>query len=485
MGEYKQDGVTLFGNPVSASAQKKAASMRRRFERKYSYDDSAAYPLFAKDNPILGPFLGVKDVISGTEAEKIDYEKGIIIGTIRMGYGHYRISMAVASAAHALGYTPYWFDLLGFETAGARMIRDLDKWYSLGSRISQKSELFNRFFWDPLMGKWYKRIEKNYPIMQAAHVFKNIYRDLPKDMPVLGTHPFNAHGAVHAGMTNVINMIPDNCPLGFHLVDGAMQTVQSSSSYFKFRTLADIGPSGQTGKGVPADQIRLTGHYIDHELVANIETDCQARMKRAADKAPRRLLISIGGAGAQQDLLVEIVRKTLPLIEQGKVALFVNFGDHQKAWDYFNTHVPEFEACATKHFSWEDTVNFAEQALTAPITGAHAFLNDNTFCAVYTTNLLMRSSDVLLTKPSELAFYPLPKLLLERVGGHEAWGAIRASELGDGTIECPGALAFQALDMLIHEDDLMKQYCENILKLKTFGVYDGAYEVIKLAKKRQ
>nr|HPO17219.1 hypothetical protein [Candidatus Hydrogenedentota bacterium] len=63
--------------------------------------------------------------------------------------------------------------------------------------------------------------------------------------------------------------------------------------------------------------------------------------------------------------------------------------------------------------------------------------------------------------------------------------AIRASELGDGTIECPGALAFQALDMLIHEDDLMKQYCENILKLKTFGVYDGAYEVIKLAKKRQ
>ncbi len=482
MDEHKQDAALLFGNPISAKTQKKAAAMRRRFEKKYDYDDSRAYPLFAKENPILGPFLGVKDVVSGAEGEKLDYDKGVIIGTIRMGYGHYRIAMAVASAAHALGYTPYWFDLLGFDTAGARMIRDLDKWYSLGSRISQKSKLFNALFWDPLMGKWYKRIEKNYPVMQAAHVFKNIYRDLPKDMPVLGTHPFNAHGAVHAGMTNVINMIPDNCPLGFHLVEGAMQTVQSSSSYFKFRTLADIGPKGQKGKGVPAEQIRLTGNYIDHELVANIEADCQARLKRVVDKAPRRLLISIGGAGAQQNLLVEIVRKMLPLVKQEKAALFVNFGDHKKAWDFFAKNLPEFTQQATRHFSWDDTVNFAEHAITDAVTGAHAFLNDNPFCAVYATNLLMRSSDVLLTKPSELAFYPLPKLLLERVGGHEAWGAIRASELGDGTIECPGPLAFQALDLLVHEDDLMIQYCGNIPKLKTFGVYDGAYEVIKLAK---
>ena len=48
----------------------------------------------------------------------------------------------------------------------------------------------------------------------------------------------------------------------------------------------------------------------------------------------------------------------------------------------------------------------------------------------------MRCSDVLITKPSELAFYPIPKLMIKRVGGHEAWGAIRAAEIGDGTYEC-------------------------------------------------
>ena len=30
-----------------------------------------------------------------------------------MGFGHYRIAMAGASAAHAMGFTPLWLDLLG------------------------------------------------------------------------------------------------------------------------------------------------------------------------------------------------------------------------------------------------------------------------------------------------------------------------------------------------------------------------------------
>jgi hypothetical protein len=47
----------------------------------------------------------------------------------------------------------------------------------------------------------------------------------------------------------------------------------------------------------------------------------------------------------------------------------------------------------------------------------------------------MRVMDVMITKPSELAFYPVPKIMYERVGGHEMWGAIRNAELGDGTVE--------------------------------------------------
>ena len=110
------------------------------------------------------------------------------------------------------------------------------------------------------------------------------------------------------------------------------------------------------------------------------------------------------------------------------------------------------------------------------------FLSKNPYIAVYTTNMLMRVADILVTKPSELAFYPIPKLLLERVGGHEAWGAIRAAELGDGTAECRGtAQTLQVLDLLLREDDLLSLYCCQIRRLRDLGIYDGAYRAVNLA----
>ncbi len=94
----------------------------------------------------------------------------------------------------------------------------------------------------------------------------------------------------------------------------------------------------------------------------------------------------------------------------------------------------------------------------------------------------MRVVDVLITKPSELAFYPVPKIFNERVGGHEAWGAIRAAEIGDGTIETrtiPRTL--QAIDLVTHEPDLLEMFCDSIVKNKQIGLYDGAYKCVALA----
>ena len=97
----------------------------------------------------------------------------------------------------------------------------------------------------------------------------------------------------------------------------------------------------------------------------------------------------------------------------------------------------------------------------------------------------MRACDILVTKPSELSFYPVPKLLIQRVGGHELWGAVRSSEVGDGTIECETPeLALQALDLMVNDNDLLSMYCENIIRQKKIGTYDGAYNVVRLAMKR-
>jgi len=476
---------TIYGIPISATLQRKGKRMEKHFFNKYGASDNKNFPLSAIDNEILAPVFGLKQVISEGSGSPIDYSNAVFIGTIRMGYGHYRIGMALASAAYAKGFIPHWHDLLGFDSAGARAIRDLDKWYSLGSRISQKSKLFNKLLWDPLMGKWYKRFSKNYPVMQASRIFSDTLKNIPPETPFLATHPFNAHGAMYAGLKKVVNVVPDNCPLGFHIAPGAMHAVQSPSAYFIFRTLRDLGEKDNSTQGIPAGQVHLAGHYIDHELVSNITEDCNARLSRMRDNAPRRLLISIGGAGAQQQLFIKIIIHLMPLIKQEKVALFVNCGDHSNALNIFSTQINGFEQTAVKHNDWLEIKDFAGRILQNNSTGLHVFCNENPFVAVYTTNILMRASDILLTKPSELAFYPIPKLLIERVGGHEAWGAIRAAELGDGTPECTGTeFTLQALDMLTKENDLLKLYCRQIMASSELGIYNGAYRAVELATKK-
>ena len=94
----------------------------------------------------------------------------------------------------------------------------------------------------------------------------------------------------------------------------------------------------------------------------------------------------------------------------------------------------------------------------------------------------MRSSDVIVTKPSELAFYPIPKLFIRRVGKHEMWGAIHSAEVGDGTLECrdvPHIL--QMVDMFQKDDHLLGEMCESIKENKKVGLYDGAYKVVEIA----
>ena len=144
----------IYGVVIGRWYRKQAEKMVARMRRRYGEPDHPMRMALA-DSPVLGELYGTRDVVEtfGGQPDP-DWSNAVLIGTIRMGYGHYRIAMAFADAARAAGLTPCWFDLLALDAPASKMIRDMDKWYSLGSRLSQKSALFNRLFWDPLMGKW-------------------------------------------------------------------------------------------------------------------------------------------------------------------------------------------------------------------------------------------------------------------------------------------------------------------------------------------
>ena len=110
------------------------------------------------------------------------------------------------------------------------------------------------------------------------------------------------------------------------------------------------------------------------------------------------------------------------------------------------------------------------------------FTFDRHLEAVRATDFLMRVSDVLVTKPSELAFVPVPKLHIRRVGDHEAASARRSAELGDGTLEYREVKdAVRMAHLLAAGPELLGPMNERIIENGKRGVYDGARNAVRYA----
>ena len=477
----------IFGNVQPGKVYKKAVKSKKKYAKKFGDDSDKNYSARVVENKYIGDILGVKNIAVGDDeaglSNGFDPEKGIIVGNIRMGFGHYRISMAIASAANAMGYVPYWMDLNSYkQTTCTKVISAQNDLYSMGSRLSQKFKLFNKIVWEPLNYEGFRKLSYNSSDQKNAELMAPVYENVPKDIPVVATHVWPAQAAIHAGMKNVVNAIPDNWPMALHFAEGSIHTVQTHYAYQGYRIC-----NGMDGDKVlnpmPEESLKYVGHYIDHELVANIEEDCARRLKRKEEGKPMRFLLTIGGAGAQKEIFAAIINELMPDIKNKKAALYVNIGDYQNVWEDLKNMVPGISDNAKTHFNnWEETKSFCEDALTGDVEGIHLFFHENIFEAVYATNLLMRSCDVLVTKPSELAFYPVPKLFIKRIGGHEQWGAIHSAEIGDGTLECrdiPHTL--QMIRLFKDDNTTLKDMCENIVRNKSLGIYNGAYEVVKIA----
>ena len=477
----------IFGNKMPAKVVKKAEKSKKKWIKKFGDDSTRNYSVEITENPQIGNELGVKNIRiadkeDGLNTAEFDRQKGIIVGNIRMGFGHYRISMAIASAAHQLGYTPYWMDLNSFPTTTCtKLIGAQNELYSKGSRLSQKSKLFNKLVWEPLNYEGFKKLSYNAADQKNAELLVPILHDLPKDVPYIATHVWPSQAAVHAGLTHVVNAIPDNWPMGLHLSEGAIHAVQTPFAYLGYKMLNGMGKKPL--KGIPESDLYEVGHYIDHELVSNIEEDVAKRIARIQRDEPRRILMSVGGAGAGQKLFLEMMKHLIPYVKEKKAALFLNFGDHKTVYDYLCKQIPNFDKEVTNFFDEYDKLNeFVSKMDNEVVEGIYCIYNSNIFEAVYSTNLLMRKVEMLITKPSELAYYPVVKVMMRHIGGHEVYGAINAQELGDSTFECPDKKSMnEMLDRLLTDDELLIHLNKQIIKLKQEGIYNGGYEVVKLA----
>ncbi len=496
---------TVFGNQISKADIKNSIKEKNKLFKKFKPDPDCRLTLYQKKNQFLEPVFGLNELTFDKNENKPDFNKAILVGNIRMGYGHYRIAMAIASAANHFGYTPLWFDLLSFEgTRGSKIIGHLNNLYSLGSRLSQKYKLFNRYYWEPLNSTGFKSLAYNYKDRMMCELMTDIYMNIPKEVPYIGTHAWATLSALNAGMKTVVNVIPDNWPMGLHLAEGAIHTVQSNSAFLGYKVLREMDKKSEILNPIPAGKIVNTGHFIDHEIVSGIDKNCEARIDRINKNKTKNILMTIGGAGAQAQMYLDIIKDQIKNIKNNRVNLWLNLGDHYSTLELFTSKLKEYKDMITviddslvvKAFKQADNENstdsldnnILEKLFNLSETGKTArkgitiFINRDIFKAVYLTNILINHCDILVTKPSELAYYPVPKLFVKRIGGHEEWGAIRSSEIGDGTIECETNLrAIQMLNLMLDEPEILTSFNKNIINNNKIGIYNGAYNAVRLA----
>ena len=108
----------IFGNIIPDRDYAKSVKSKKKYIRKFGDDSGKDYSAVVVPNEHIGNIIGVEDIRVDEQHDDLgfDTEKGVIVGNIRMGFGHYRISMAIASAANAFGYKPYWMDLNSYKT---------------------------------------------------------------------------------------------------------------------------------------------------------------------------------------------------------------------------------------------------------------------------------------------------------------------------------------------------------------------------------
>lgn len=489
----------VFGNKISSFASWKAGLGARLCARIFGVQKESLDLVAVPKGEVYKDFKVLTLVRRGDTAAQTDengallpvYEveekNSLVIGTIRMGFGHWRIAVALASAAHSLKVRTYLLDLMLFSgTPIARSIKFLEGLYNHFSRLSQNWKWFNDHIWESMTSKSNATLDSAVQNRDISALFTAALSGLPKNIPIVAAHPWVGWAAVLSGNKRVISMIPDNLPLAFWLVEGSRHTVQSPSAYMGYRALLHMEKGAPIENCIPSADIIQTGHYVDYELLREIKSDCKMRLERAERGEARRFLLTMGGAGAQAMRFADIALYCREYIQEKKCALFINMGDHEGRWHELKSKLDKNGIKYEMHTEWKRTREFIDGAKKAAVTGIHVFLHSDFYAAVYCTNLLMHVSDVMITKPSELSFYPIPKLFIQRVGRHEAWGAIRGSEIGDGTKEADDPeILHRLLRMLIEEDDLLRMYVQNILDNDRIKIYNGGINVVRIALKQE
>ena len=366
-------------------------------------------------------------------------EQKVWIVSVNMGYGHQRTAYSLRDLA---------FEGKIINANSYEGIPEKDK--TIWESMRRSYEFISRFSRIPLIGEItfsiydkFQKILGFYPkrdLSQPNFTLKQIYSALKKGwgrdlieklkinpLPLITTFFPPAFMAEFFGYPGEIFCVV--CDADISRTWAPLNPKESKIKYF--------APNSRVVErlklyGVKEENIFLTGYPLPQNLIGSqdleiskedlrfrlLNLDPQKRyfekyktlIEEKVGKLPEKsdhpltILFSVGGAGAQKEIAIKIVKSLRERIKRGEIKIILSAGIREKIKKYFEKNLAEIKCN-------EERARYIEIIFEKDIESYFQKFN-----------LALRKTDILWTKPSELSFYSalgIPIIISSSIGSQE------------------------------------------------------------------
>ncbi len=232
--------------------------------------------------------------------------------------------------------------------------------------------------------------------------------------------------------------------------------------------------------GVPAENITLTGYPLPKENVGKdkeilkkdlayrlLNLDPRGRYRSLYDSLikshlgklpelpnhPLTIMFSIGGAGAQKEIALQIINSLKSKIRNKELRFIVAVGVREELREYFNARVKELE-----------------------LDGWLQVLSGKTMKEYFEAfNQALRTTDLLMTKPSELSFYAglgIPIIIEPSIGSQEDFNRRWLMHIGAAFLQENPKYTDQWIYDLLEAGDFAEAAMQGFIEIENMGTYN-------------
>ena len=406
--------------------------------------------------------------------------------SVNMGYGHERAAYPLKDIAYNRIVSANTDEMISNKEK--KVWDGLRSFYESVSRAGFIFPLFDRiqqispFF--PFGDESKPTFVVNYlkRIIKKKRLCQSIINEVAKtDLPVVATHLIPALAMDYAGVKNDIYCVVTDSD-----ISRAWVSADPKNSKIVFLTPSKHTSVRLRHYGVPDDKIILTGFPLPKENIGTakaeiVKADMIERLPNLdpeknycskhndhivlglgqkcyinKSKHPLTITYAVGGAGAQREKAVLIAKYLKDKIKNKKVSLNLVAGTRQKVFEYFNFHLKKLGL--DKFLGSNLKVVFSEKL-------------DDYFKKF---NKVLRTTDILWTKPSELSFYTglgIPIITTNPIGSHECYNRQWLEHLGSGFMEHNIKYINDWLFYLLKSGRFAEGCMEGFIEAPTFGTY--------------